>query len=195
MSGNSNPSINSPASSNYELATLVEEDTTFATRLLQEFNDQQTYHILVSSTDSLVQYVPHSPTPSIQEVASPPLLCIHIAPDSISHHPPISPGLAKTILRMEDNNFTNTAHAIAYGLITTVHQHTTLTNQRLTKAHRHINQLARTVHSHKAKIHCIRNSNGNPEMPADFKHNGGRVDIQVSSHNRENVIAHWIRVI
>ena len=32
-------------------------------------------------------------------------------------------------------------------------------------------------------------------MPPDFKHNGGRVDIQVSSHSGKNIIAKWIRVM
>jgi len=137
MLGNSNPSINSPAlprTQNNESPTLIGEDTAFATRLFKEFNDQQTCHILVSSTNSLVQYVPHSPTPSIQEVTSPPLLCIHIAADSVSHHPPISPGLAKTILHIEvSNNFNDTTCAVAYGLISTVCQQMAVTDK---EAHR-----------------------------------------------------------
>src|SRR6266853_6817808 len=73
MSGNSNPSINSPASTNHELDTLVGDDAIIAANLLQEFNNRQTRHISVSSsTDSSVQYVPHSPTPSVQELPSPP---------------------------------------------------------------------------------------------------------------------------
>src|SRR5712671_4428430 len=125
MSGSSNPSINSPTSTNHKLNTLTREDTQFTTRLLQEFNAQQTHHISVLSTNSSVQYIPHSPTPSVQEGASPPLLCVCIAPNGIGHHPPISPGLAKTILRMEvGNNFHDTARAIAYGLISMVCQQT-----------------------------------------------------------------------
>ncbi len=120
MSGNSNPSINSPASTNHELDTLIGEDTQFTTNLLQEFNDRQTRHISVSSTDSSVQYVPHSPTPSIQEVASPPPLRVHITTDGVGHYPPISPGSAETLLRMEDSNLTDTACAVAYSLISTV---------------------------------------------------------------------------
>src|SRR6266851_4757414 len=98
MSGNSNPSINSPTSTNHELDTLIREDAAFATRLLQEFNDQQTCHISILSTDSSVQYIPHSPTPSIQEVTSPPPLHIHITPDGVGHHPLISSSSAETIL-------------------------------------------------------------------------------------------------
>src|SRR5712671_354002 len=101
MSSNSNLSINSPALTNHELDTLVGEDTQFAANLLQEFNNQQTCHILVSSTNSSVQYVPHSPTLSIQEVASLPLLRVCIGTNGIRHYPLISPGLAETILRME----------------------------------------------------------------------------------------------
>ncbi len=195
MSGNSNPSINSPASSNHELNTLIGEDAQFATNLLQEFNDQQTRHILVSSTNSSVQYVPHFPTPSVQEVMSPPPLQVRIGTNSIGHYPPISPGSAETILCMEDNNLTDTAHAVAYSLISTVRCHTTLTSQCLVEARCRINQLAGTVHSCKAEIRHIRNSNRNPEMPPDFEHNGRRVNIQVSSHSGENVITKWIQVM
>src|SRR5229473_3339210 len=41
MSGNSNLSINSPASTNHELDTLVGDDAIVAVNLLQEFNDRQ----------------------------------------------------------------------------------------------------------------------------------------------------------
>jgi len=96
---------------------------------------------------------------------------------------------------MEDNNLTDTACTVAYGLISTVRRHTALTDQRLVEARRHINQLTRTVHFCEAKIHHIRNGNGNPEMPPDFECNGGQVDIQVSSHSSKNIIAKWIRVM
>ncbi len=51
------------------------------------------------------------------------------------------------------------------------------------------------VHAREAKICHIRNGNGNPEMLLDFERNRGQVDIQVSSHSGENVIAKWIRVM
>src|SRR6266853_3652681 len=112
MSGNSNPSINSPASTSHELDTLVGDDTIIAANLLQEFNDRQARHISVSSTDSSsVQYVPHSPTPSVQELPSPPLLRVRLTTDRVGHYPPISPGSAATLLRMEDGALTNTTRA------------------------------------------------------------------------------------
>src|SRR6266851_2991878 len=120
MSGNSNPSINSPASTNHELDTLVGEDTQFAANILQEFNDRQACHISVSSTDSLVQYVPHSPTPSVQEVSSPPPLRVRITTGGVGHYPPISSGSAETLLRMEDNDLTDTTRAIAHSLISMI---------------------------------------------------------------------------
>src|SRR6266851_9153750 len=190
MLGNSNPSINSLASPRNESPTLIGEDATFATQLLQQFNDQQTCHISVSSTDSLVQYVPHSPTPSVQEVQSPPLLCVCIAPDSVGHHPPISPRSVETLLHIEEgDNFNNTTHVIAYSLISMVHRCTVVSDQRLTEAHHRINQLAGTVHSCEAKIHHLRNTTGNCNMPPEYKCNRGQVDIQVSSHNGKNIIA------
>src|SRR6266851_5894635 len=98
MSENSNPSNNSPASTCHgsPSTTAVGEDTSFATQLLTEFNNQQAHHISVSSTSSSIQYVPHSPTLSVQEVASPPLLHVRIAPNPEGHYPPISLRLAKT---------------------------------------------------------------------------------------------------
>src|SRR6266851_6881212 len=120
MSGNSNPSINSPALTNHELDTLVGDNTIIAANLLQEFNDQQAHHISVSSTDSSVQYVPHSPTPSVQELPSPPLLQVRLTAAGVGHYPPISPGSAATLLRMEDDKLTDTTRAIAHSLISTI---------------------------------------------------------------------------
>src|SRR5216683_6948152 len=195
MSGNSNPSINSPASTSHELDTLIGEDAQFTHNLLQEFNARQARHISISSTNSSVQYVPHSPTPSVQEVSSPLPLRVRIAPDGVGHYPLVSPGSAETLLRMEDNSLTNTMQAVAHGLISTIWQHSTVADQRLAEARHRINNLQGTVHAREAEIHCIRNANGAPEMPPNYERNRGRVDIQVSSHGGKNVIARWIRVI
>ncbi len=196
MSGNSNPSINSPASSNHKLDTLIGDDAIIAANLLQEFNDRQARHISVSSTNSLsVQYVPHSPTPSVQELPSPPPLRVRITTEGVAHYPPISPGSAVTLLRMEDDSLTNTTRAIANGLIATIHRHSAVANQRLAESRRRINQLQGTVHTREAEIRRIRSSNAAPEMPAGYERNGGRVDIQVSSHGGENIVARWIRLM
>src|SRR6266851_2644652 len=191
MSGNSNPSINSPASTDHELDTLVGDDAIIAANLLQEFNDHQACHISVSSTDSLAPYVPHSPTPSVQELPSPPALRVRLTTAGVGHYPPISPGSAATLLRMEDDSLTDTTRAIAHGLIATIQRRSTVTNQRLAESRRRINQLQGTVHAREAEIHHIRNNNTSPNMLASFKRNGGRVDIQVSSHGGENIIAKW----
>ncbi len=195
MSGNSNPSINSPASTNHELDTLVGDDALVATNLLQGFNDRQTRHISVSSTDSSVQYVPHSPTPSVQELPSPPALRVRLTTAGVGHYPPISPGSAATLLRMENDSLTDTTRAVAHGLIATINRRSSVADQCLAESRQQINQLQGTVHAREAEIRRIRNSNVAPEMPASFERNGGRVDIQVSSHGGENVIARWIRLM
>src|SRR5229473_7132928 len=160
MSGNSNPSINSPASSNHDLDTLVSDDAIIAANLLQEFNDRQACHISISSTDSAsVQYVPHSPTPSVQELPSPPTLRVRLTTAGVGHYPPISPGSAATILRMEDDSLTDTARAIAHGLIVTIQRRSTVADQRLTESRRQINQLQGTVHAREAEIRRIRSNN------------------------------------
>src|SRR6266851_5199778 len=155
MSGNSNLSINSPASSHHELDTLVGEDTQFATNLLQEFNDRQTRHISVLSTNLSVQYVPHSPTPSVQELPSPPPLRVRLTTDGVGHYPLISPGSAATLLHMEDDNLTDTTRAVTHGLITTIQQRSTVADQHLAEARRRINQLHRTMHAREAEIRRI----------------------------------------
>src|SRR6267154_816745 len=142
MSGNSNPSINSPASTDHELNTLVGDDAVIAVNLLQEFNAQQARHISVSSTDSSsVQYVPHSPTPSVQELSSPPPLRVRITAEGVAHYPPISPGSAATLLRMEDDSLTDTTRTVAHGLISTIHRRSAVADQRLAESRQRINQL------------------------------------------------------
>src|SRR5216683_566366 len=195
MSGNSNPSINSPASTSNDLTTLVGDDAIIAANLLQEFNDRQARHISVSSSESEVQYVPHSPTPSIQELPSPPPLRVRLTAAGVAHYPPISPGSAATLLRMEDASLTDTTRAVAHGLIATINRRSGVADQRLAESRRRINQLQGTVHAREAEIRCIRNSHASPDMPANYERNGGRVDIQVSSHGRENVIAKWIQLM
>src|SRR5713226_6143894 len=196
MSRNSNPSINSPASTNHELNTLVGDNAIIAANLLQEFNDRQAHHISVSSTDSSsVQYVPHSPTPSVQELSSPPPLRVRITAAGVAHYPPISPGSAATLLRMEDDSLTDTTRAVANRLISTIHRRSAVADQRLAESRRRINQLQGTVHAREAKIRRIRTNNATPEIPVGFECNGGRVDIQVSSHGGENIIAKWIRLM
>src|SRR5216683_2162527 len=172
MSGNSNPSINSPASSNHDLDTLVKDDAIIAINLLQEFNDRQARHISVSSSDSAsVQYVPHSPTPSVQELSSPPPLRVRISAAGVAHYPPVSPGSAATLLRMEDNSLTDNTRAVANGLIATIHRRSAVADQRLAESRRRINQLQGTVHVREAEIHRIRRSNAAPDMPANYERN------------------------
>src|SRR5713101_3923619 len=158
MSGNSNPSINSPASTDHELDTLVGDDTIIATNLLQEFNDRQNRHISVSSTESSAPYVPHSPTLSVQELPSPPALRVRLTTAGVGHYPPISPGSAATLLRMEDDSLTDTTRAVAHGLIATIHRRSTTADQHLAESRRRINQLQGTVHAREAEIHRIRSN-------------------------------------
>src|SRR6266851_6086152 len=195
MSGNSNPSINSPASTSNDLTTLVGGDAIIAATLLQKCNDRQARHISVSSSESEVQYVPHSPTPSVQELPSPPPLRIRLTAAGVAHYPPISPRSATTLLRMEDSSLTDTTRAVAHGLIATINRRSGVADKRLAESRRRINQLQGTVHAREAEIRRIRNSHATPDMPANYKRNGGRVDIQVSSHRGENIVARWIRLM
>src|SRR6266851_3228519 len=175
MSRNSNPSINSPASTNNTPSTTaISNNTTFTKQLLTKFNNHQTRHISVSLTAFSVQYIPHSPTPSIQEVSSPPPLQVHLAPNPEGHYPPISPELAKMILYMDDNSdLHDTAHTITYGLISTIRKRTDVANQSLAEACCHIAQLTASMRTCEIKIHCLWDRAENIKMPPTFKHNGG----------------------
>src|SRR5216683_2228715 len=173
MSGNSNPSINSPASSNHDLDTLVGDDAIIAANLLQEFNARQARHISVSSSSELeVQYVPHSPTPSVQELPSPPPLRVRITAAGVAHYPPVSPGSAATLLRMEGDSLTDTTRAVAHSLISTINHRSVVADQRLAESRRRINQLQGTVHAREAEIRRIRSNNA-PDMPSNYERNGG----------------------
>ena len=66
----------------------------------------------------------------------------------------MSPGMAKTILCMEEDgeDLNNTAHAMAYGLVTTIHHWTNIANQHLEESHICINQLNGIVQQREAEI-------------------------------------------
>ncbi len=131
---------------------IDDEDAFFTTQLLEEFNTQQECHISVSSSSPSIQYVPSSPTPSVQEVASP--LPLPFCVNAKGLHPPMLPGIAETILQIakEGEDLNNTACAVVYSLITTIHCQTNITNQQLTEAHTHINRLKGIVTQHQNKI-------------------------------------------
>jgi len=96
---------------------------------------------------------------------------------------------------MEDDSLTDTTRTVAHGLISTIHRRNAIADQRLAESRRRINQLQGTVHAREAEIRRIRSSNATPDMLAGYERNGGRVDIQVSSHGGENIVARWIRLL
>src|SRR6266853_323814 len=126
---------------------------------------------------------------------SPPPLRVCLTTDGVGHYPPISPGSAATLLRMEDSSLTDTTQAVAHGLIATIQRRSAVADQRLAEARQRINQLQGTVHAQEAEIRRIRHTNNAPDMPSNYQRNGGRVDIQVSSHGGENIVARWIRLL
>ena len=119
-----------------------------------------------------VQYIPSSPTPSVQEVDPPPLqVCIN-PPAEGGPYPLLSPGSAKTIIRIGSNEeFGATAQAVAYRLVATVQHHTVIVEQHLTTRQGCANQLAGVIQQCKAEIHQLRECMGNINMPYEYKHN------------------------
>ena len=90
---------------NPELANIID--------IIWSCNDRQ-------QSEESVQYVPHSPTPSVQEVLPPPLR-VHInpPPDGKSYAP-LSPSSAETLIRLSRDEFSEIAHTVAYRLTCTV---------------------------------------------------------------------------
>ena len=159
-----------------------------AAAIIQSYNDQQ------QSEDS-VQYVPHSPTPSVQEV-SPPLLrvCVNLPPEG-GPYAPLSPGSAETLIHLSGDKFSEIARTVAYGLAATVEQRTTIAAQQLTAARTCINHLAGALETRDEEIHRLRARAGNANMPHDFELNNGRVDAQIPSQQGGNMLARWIKVL
>jgi hypothetical protein len=59
------------------------------------------------SEDS-IQYIPHSPTPSVQEVSPPPLR-VHLNPPEGESYAPLSPSSAETLIRLSGDEFSEIA--------------------------------------------------------------------------------------
>jgi hypothetical protein len=79
-----------------------------------------------------VQYVPHSPTPSVQEV-SPPPLHVRVNPPN-EGYAPLSPGSAQTLIRLSEEEFSEVARTVALGLAATVERRTNIAAQQITEA-------------------------------------------------------------
>ncbi|SRR6266851_3515160 len=72
--------------------------------------------------------LPHT---TINTEAKPPSFCLTVAnQEAKQEYPPISPHMAEVLLQTHPN-INNTIHAVAFGLITTIHQCTLATSQKL----------------------------------------------------------------
>ena len=120
-----------------------------ATTIVQSYNDRQ------QSEDS-VQYVPHSPTPSVQEISPPPLQ-VHVNPPPEGEsYAPLSPRSAEMLIHLSGDEFSKIACTVAYGLAATVERCTTIATQQLTAARTHINHLAGALETHDEEIRHLR---------------------------------------
>jgi hypothetical protein len=113
---------------------------------------------------------------------------INSPPDGKSYAP-LSPGLAKTLIRLSGDEFTKIARMVAYRLTATVERHTTITAQQLTAACTRINHLAGALETHDEEICHLQAQAGNANMPHDFKLNNGHIDTQIPSQQGGNMLA------
>jgi len=84
---------------------------------------------------------------------------------------------------------------VAYGLVATVEQRTTITAQQLTAARTRINHLTGALETRNKEIHRLRARAGHTNMPHDFELNNGHVNAQIPSQQGGNVLAKWIKVL
>jgi hypothetical protein len=145
------------------------------------------------SEDS-IQYVPHSPPPSVQEVSPPPLR-VRLNPPEGEPYAPLSPGLAETLIRLSGDEFSEIVRTVAYGLAATVERRTTIAAQQLTAARTRINHLAGALETCNKEIRRLRARAGHANMPHNFELNNGRIDAQIPSQQGGNVLAKWIKVL
>ena len=142
-----------------------------------------------------IQYVPHSPTPSIQEVSPPPLRVRINPPLDGESYASLSPSSTETLICLSRDEFTEIACTVAYGLAATVERRTTIATQQLTTAHTCIDQLMGALETCDDKICHLQARAGNINMPHNFKLNNGCIDAQVPSQQGGNVLARWIKVL
>jgi hypothetical protein len=140
-----------------------------------------------------VQYVPHSPTPSIQEVSPPPLR-VRINPPN-EQYPPLSPGSAQTLIRLSEEEFSEVARTVAFGLASTVERRTAIAAQQLSAARERINRLAAALETRDTEIRRLRARAGNIDIPHDYELNNGRIDTPIPSQRGGSVLPKWIKIL
>jgi hypothetical protein len=115
----------------------------------------QLLNVRQQSEDS-IQYVPHSPTPSVQEVSPPPLRVCLNPPSEGEPYAPLSPGSAKTLIHLSGDKFSKITRMVAYRLTATVERRTTIAAQQLTAARTHINHLTGALETRDEEIRRLR---------------------------------------
>ena len=153
-------------------------------------NNEGVIHVSPSPS---VQYVPSSPTPSVEEVAPIPIRPPGLF-ESNAPHPPISPRTAETILRLPTDpdkplELIATARAVAFSLITTINTREAAAQQRLKRAHEGNRRLEDALRMRDTEIARLRLCAGHVDIPAAFQQNEGRCNIQVSNAEGDVVVA------
>jgi hypothetical protein len=140
-----------------------------------------------------VQYVPHSPTPSVQEVSPPPLR-VRVNPPN-EGYAPLSPRSAQTLICLSEEEFSEVTRTVAFGLAATVERRTNIAAQQITEARNRINRLAAALETRDSEIRRLRAHAGNVNMPHDYELNEGHVDTPIPSQQGGSMLPKWIKIL
>jgi hypothetical protein len=110
------------------------------------------------------------------------------------NYPAVSPMTAETILAL-DPTLNATIRATAYGLATTIREHTAQYAQKLTEAEQKINRLEWINQQRTQDNRQLRARLGLLSIPDGFERNEGRVTAAVPTGGGRMVVPEWIRSI
>jgi len=115
-------------------------------------------------------------------------------------YPPVSPGLAETILALDpllalDTAVSATVHATAFGLISTIHQRMANSAQKFQEAEHKIAQLKAINQQQQADNRQLRAQLGLLTVPHGFERNQGQVAATVPTGGGQMVVPEWIRSV
>src|SRR6266851_1974894 len=150
------------------------------------------------------------------ESKEPPSFPLSVAlEEATQQHPPVSPGTATWIFNMvwrdyppsnqplstqeakdlllKNDNLSTTIHAMAYGLISTIHHHTTQFTQQLRESKQHVLAQRELVAQHDEEILLLRSQPRDIRAPTGFLPNKGRINCIIPTTDGALVVPRFVR--
>ena len=99
------------------------------------------------------------------------------------------------LICLSEEEFSEVARTMAFGLAATVERWTNIATQQLTEARNCINRLAAALETRDTEIRRLRAHTGNVNMPHDYELNEGRVDTPIPSQQGGSVLPKWVKIL